>query len=204
MRIRRACAALVATVLGGAPGAGAEDPASLEELFKWGEYDSLIQALEPARADADGGAVLRGLASRADSAEEARARMYLGVAYWATGRPGDGARAFTVATRLDESLRLDPLYATAEMAALFEQIAEAGRAPSPGPSSSPAPPEPGRAPAATPGHPGMRPATRPSPWAWWTGVAVAGAAGAAGTYLWARSWERPQEVITIIDPGRSP
>src|SRR5688500_16131633 len=116
--------ALLASVLACASGARAES-ASLEELFKWGEYDSLIHILEPLRASGPGG--IGNLATRAASAEEAMALTYLGVAYWAKGRTEAGSRAFLQATGFDRSLRLDPLYSTPDMAAHFERLAEAGQ-----------------------------------------------------------------------------
>lgn len=187
--------------LQGASGAVVDEKASLAELFTWGEYDSLIRILEPRMVAVDGKPVERPLATRADSLEEARASLYLGVAYWATGRSEQGSRSFSLAARLDEDLRLDPLYATPEMAARFEQIAEAERnraAPSPAPvAASTAPPGPGRA------EPRSR--TRGALRAVWTGAAFAGAAGVvAGAYILVRSLDKPKEIVTVVDPEKDP
>lgn len=177
----------------------AENRPSLEELFKWGEYDSLIQALEPSRTAAEGEASLRGLSSRSDSSEEARARLYLGVAYWATGRREEGTRAFAMATRLDSGLGLDAYYATPEIAARYEQIAEAVRRSAP---TARGPQERGFGERSqAPGIALQAAPPRSRAWIWWTGAATAAAAGAAaGTYIFMRLNEAPKETITIIDP----
>lgn len=178
---------------------------SLEELFQWGEYDSLIHALEPQRTAADGETALRGLASRSDSAEEAKARLYLGVAYWATGRREEGTRAFAVASRLNPDLSLDPYYATPEIAARYEQIADAVRRSAPAARSAPGRPREGDLPPREAALPAAPKASRA--WIWWTGAAALAAAGAAaGTYVLMRLDEDPKTTTTIIDPkqGGSP
>lgn len=186
-------------MLAGMPGECGEGRIACEDLFKWGEYDSLISVLEPLRADGRGDSILGALASREDSLEEARARMYLGVAYWAKGRPDAGVEAFQVATRLDPTLRLDPLYATPEMAARFEQLADPGGAK---PETAPQAPAPG--PAREDGDREPRP--RRAGKADWTRLAVAAAAGATvvggavGAYYLVQYLQRPRETIIPIDP----
>jgi hypothetical protein len=187
---------LLAAALGGASGIRAAESASLEELFKWGEYDSLIHVLEPPRSSAQEDSILGHLATRADSVEEAKARMYLGVAYWAKGRTEAGSRTFLQATRLDRGLRLDPLYATTEMAAHFERLAEAGQKILI-PAVPQGPPPPG-------GKTPERRKAAPRRWLVWSGVAGAAVAGTfTGIYFLNRS-QRPNEITTVIDPDRAP
>lgn len=95
---------------------------SLEDLYQWGEYDSLIRYLEPwlaARSD--------GADARADSVELARANLFLGVAYWVTDKKSLGEQAFVRACRLDAGLRMDQLYSTPEIMSRFEAIAAGER-----------------------------------------------------------------------------
>lgn len=173
-----------------APGAGqpaALSRAAFEELFKWGDYDSLIHVLEPLVAtEPPVGA--KG-PTRADSTGRGRVNLYLGVAYWASGRQEQGVQAFTRAARLDTSLRLDPLYSTPEMEARFAAVLEAERNPAPAPGGSG-----GIAPGAlAPAKP------RDYGWVWWTGaVVVAGAAG--GTWWYLQRQEKPDDVVITIDP----
>lgn len=176
--------------------------ASLEDLFRWGEYDSLILILEPARSGADS-VRSSGLATRQDSAGEAMARMYLGVSYWAKGRQEEGARAFGIANRLDSSLRLDPLYTTPEMALRFSQIAAAARRPDSGAPRSPVVPTAASEGADLPARPGTgKPGRRR---AWWTGAAAAvTATGAVAGYYLVRSGRKPREVTHTIDPEPKP
>jgi hypothetical protein len=189
--------ALLGSALAFAAGIRASEPASVEELFKWGEYDSLIQVLEPGRPAVHAGSA--SLATRADSAEEARARLYLGVAYWAKGRTEAGSRAFLQATRLDPDLRLDPLYATPEMAAHFERLAEVSQR-----LQSAALPAPAPAPADGDGKPRKPGRGGASPWWKWGGAAGLAVAGTlTAVYFATRSAEPPKERITVIDPGDS-
>ena len=89
-----------------------------EDLFQWGEYDSLIRSLEPWLAARSAGAD-----ARSDSVELAKANLFLGVAYWVTEKRALGEQAFARACRLDAGLRMDRLYATQEIIDRFEVIA---------------------------------------------------------------------------------
>lgn len=178
------CAAVLARLPADAGQPAALSRAGFEDLFKWGDYDSLIRVLEPWVASG-----LPSSPSRADSTERGRANLYLGVAYWASGRQELGVQAFTRAARLDSTLRLDPLYSTPEMEARFSAVLEAERNP---------PPDRGLG-----GSPGALEPAPPSNlgWLWWTGaVVVAGAAG--GTWWYLQSQEKPDDVVITIDPDK--
>jgi hypothetical protein len=114
-------ALLLVLALGNAARAADSLP-SLEDLYQWGEYDSLIRYLEPwlaARSD--------GADARADSVELARANLFLGVAYWVTDKKSLGEQAFVRACRLDAGLRMDQMYSTPEILSRFEAIAAGER-----------------------------------------------------------------------------
>lgn len=101
------------------PAAQARDlEPGFEDLFQWGEYDSLIRSLEPWLAARSAGGGLRD-----DSLELARANLILGVAYLATNRKTLGEQALVRACRLDPDVSLNRLYATPEIMARFETIA---------------------------------------------------------------------------------
>jgi hypothetical protein len=162
----------------------------LEDLFKWGEYDSLIRSLEPVLASQSAGATARG-----DSLEWARSNLWLGVAYWATEKRPLAEQAFVRACRLDPAIALDRLYATPEMVASFDAIAsrerEARRSAlaAAAAAAGPAAPKP---PAA-------------KPWrkrGWAVGAATAVGLAAGGTYLYLSSRKEPEEMI--INPTGGP
>jgi hypothetical protein len=179
--------------------------ASPEELFKWGEYDSLVRALEP-------GVSRPGYASsaptRSDSLERARALLYLGVAYAATGRTAAADSAFACAFGLDTSLALDRFYVTPAIAARFDSVA-AGRRRERRPAvpasptdavSAPPGPRPALAGPATPPSAALRTGRSDRAWLWWgMGITAAAAAGGgAWWYLSARAKD-PGENVTTID-----
>jgi len=171
--------------------------ASPEDLFKWGEYDSLIRILEP-EVSRPGYATV---AVRSDSLEHARALLYLGVAYAATGHPARSDSAFAIAFALDSAVSLDHYYATPAIAARFDSLAAerrrhrvpaAARAPMPAVSAAPIPspyppaglraPQPGRA------------------WLWW-GLGATAAVAAGGSAWWYANAHdgTPRDNVTVID-----
>ncbi|MDB5105066.1 MAG: hypothetical protein JWP91_2755 [Fibrobacteres bacterium] len=91
-----------------------------EELFKWGEYDSLIRLLEPAASNPGALAELR---TRPDSLLRAKSFLFLGVAFFATGRMDRADEAFGIACGLDPEVKLDRFYVTEEIANHFQAIA---------------------------------------------------------------------------------
>jgi hypothetical protein len=100
-------------------GHGAELTAPGEDLFKWGEYDSLIRILEPATRS-NSPAVLK---TGADSTIRAKSFLFLGVAFYATGKPALADSAFITACDLDPKVKLDRFYVTEEIANYFQAIA---------------------------------------------------------------------------------
>lgn len=86
---------------------------SSEELrtsFEWGEYQRLIDVLEPFFATAH---------PELDSTEYARYHCYLGVAYFGTGRVGDARREFLSALSFDREVRPGKIYISEEIDNLF-------------------------------------------------------------------------------------
>lgn len=162
-----------------------------EDLFKWGEYDSLIREVESWLAVQSSGGT-----AGADSAELARANLQLGVAYWAIGRKSLGDRAFIRACRLDTALALNGLYATPQIEARFQELAAAER-------------ESIRKQAAAQTAARPSPAARPRKpfaWKWWAagGLAAAGAAGGAWYYYLATLPPLHREKVTVVDVSHPP
>lgn len=91
-----------------------------EDLFKWGEYDSLIRVLEPATAGTGAEGATR---TAADSAVRAKSFLFLGVAFYATGKRERADSAFGRACELDPLVKLDRYYVTEEIANHFQAIA---------------------------------------------------------------------------------
>src|SRR5437868_2542656 len=90
-----------------------------EELFKWGEYDSIIRSLEPMVA-APG--FISQATNRADSADHAKSLLYLGVAYYAKGRTDRADTTLHSAFALDPGLELDRFYVTPAIADHFQAL----------------------------------------------------------------------------------
>jgi len=173
-----------------------------EELFQWGEYDSLIRSLEPVLASLSAGATARG-----DSVELAKANLWLGVAYWATEKRTLAEQAFRRACRLDRGLVLDRLYATPEIVERFESISIDERKERQdsalaaldalGVSAGPSSPE-GGAP------PGAKPEPAVKPWrkrGWALGALTAVGLAAGGTLYYVAN--RKDDDIIIVDPVKS-
>jgi hypothetical protein len=190
---------IFALILAAAAWALAAGPlVSAEELFKWGEYDSLIRVLEPLAA-APG--YLSRAADRADSADRARCLLYLGVAYFAKGRSDRADSAFVSACALDSALQLDRFYVTPAIAEHFRDVRteafrrreeRTARAPSPGA------PEGAQAPLPS----GDRPAARlkdDRAWLWWGLGAAALVAAGGGAYWIATQPSAPREQVTTLD-----
>jgi hypothetical protein len=94
----------------------AEGPSPGEDLFKWGEYDSLIRLLEPSTMNPRP-------VTGADSLVRAKSYLFLGVAFFATGKPDQADSAFKTACSLDPKVQLDRFYVTEEIANHFQAIA---------------------------------------------------------------------------------
>jgi tetratricopeptide (TPR) repeat protein len=88
----------------------AVSPEKLRANFEWGEYQQLIDTLEPFFA-----AVHPDL----DSSEYARFHCYLAVAYFGKGRVGDARKQFLTALSFDSTVRLDRMYLSEEIDDLF-------------------------------------------------------------------------------------
>lgn len=86
---------------------------SVRNHFEWGEYDSLIAELTPLLAAAPG---------IADSPEVCRYRLYLGVAYFASGNIPEARRQFEKGVSCDSSAILDRRYASEEIFDFFTLI----------------------------------------------------------------------------------
>lgn len=197
MRIRlfAALAALAVLALVRPTTAGELEP-SAEDLFKWGEYDSLIRSLEPWLAARSAGAD-----ARADSLELARANLYLGIAYWATDKRSLGEQAFVRAGRLDRTLQMDRLYATPEMAARFDSIVAQERRARDAEIAAAAT---GKGNAGVPDRPG--PAARKTGLGWkaWTvGALTTAGLVAGGTYVILANLKPEDEVMTV-GPDKPP
>lgn len=169
-----------------------------EELFKWGEYDSLIRLLEPVGTMAPP-------ATAADSADRAKSYLFLGVAYFATGKKVQADSAFASACSLDPQVKLDRFYVTEEIANRFQAIAphDTGRR-QPEREVRAVPAEAAYKDAAAPESPiasdrTSRVRRRGGQWVWWgLGTTALGASGV--TILWIMSREEsPSENIISID-----
>ncbi len=170
--------------------------ASPEDLFKWGEYDSLIRMLEP-EASRPGYAAVT---ARADSLEHARALLYLGVAYAATGHPARSDSAFTIAFSLDSAVSLDRFYATPAIAARFDSLAaerRRRRVPIAAPARAPLPSSPAPNRYRSTGLRGPQPERA---WLWWGLGATAAVAAGGGAWWYANAHDgTPHDNVTVID-----
>ncbi len=183
----------VASPTGSAP-AGTAAPG--EDLFKWGEYDSLIRALEPSWRGA--GAEM----THRDSLQQAKSLLFLGVAFCATGNPARADEAFSRAVQLDPQVELDRFYVTEEIANRFQATAlRALRRRPVAPAAAPAPalPKP-----SVSTRPPPRPAASAAKRTWvWLGVgATAAVAAATGYFLLSDRQEPPRDDVTSIDLSR--
>lgn len=88
-----------------------------EDLFKWGEYDSLIRILEPAALHPGS------TGDHGDSLAQAKSLLFLGVAFCATGKPDRADEAFSRAVEIDPEVELDRYYVTEEIARRFQTTA---------------------------------------------------------------------------------
>jgi hypothetical protein len=169
-------------------------PIAGEDLFKWGEYDSLIRVLEPA-ASAEA-------RTRDDTLIRAKSLLFLGVAFCATGKADRADEAFSRAVELDPQVELDRYYVTQEIANRFQ--ATALRALRRHPAS------PIAAISAAPAPEAARRTQRPaamiaSPahhygWVWLgMGTAAAVTAFAGGYYFFSGHGGGPHEEVTPID-----
>jgi hypothetical protein len=197
--LTRAIIAIASVILAAAfPGRAGASNAPGEDLFKWGEYDSLIRLLVPVGTTALP-------AAAADSAERAKSYLFLGVAYYVTGKTAQADSAFVSACGLDPQVKLDRFYVTEEIANHFHAIAldEARRRQARSETravsteaTTRAPAEPGR-----PSGSGRSLLARSGgrKWAWWgLGTTALGIAG-VGILLLMTWEERPSEKVTRID-----
>jgi hypothetical protein len=196
-RILAAMAALslLAAIPARPDGAGESAPASPEDLFKWGEYDSLIKVLGPFLAESAPGTE----ATRQDSSERAKTFLYAGVAYYATGKRDQADEAFTRACEFDSRIRIDRYYVTEEIAGHFEGLASALARRRP-----PRAPEPADAPAGLPAGredgPGLE-ERKGNEWVWWTLGSAAVLAGAGASYYLLNRPAGSGEHETVVDAG---
>jgi hypothetical protein len=112
--LRRAVTSILYLILSAACTARSGETTVLaEDLFKWGEYDSLIRLLDPIEKGTR-------LSTAADSANLAKSYLFLGVAFYATGKPMQADSAFVSACGLDSHVKLDRFYVTEEIANRFQ------------------------------------------------------------------------------------
>lgn len=107
MCFRRAIIILIAGLVTASP---AFTPDELRNYFEWGEYQELIDLLEPYLAVAP---------DTLDSAECARYHLYLGVALYGKGRVGDAQKHFLSALKSDALQRPDRQYISEAIDNLF-------------------------------------------------------------------------------------
>lgn len=191
----------VAALLAGMAYATASDP---ENLFKWGEYDSLIQILAP---PSDTG-LTPDAASRTsvDSMRAARNQLMLGVAYYAVGRRAKSDAAFRHALRLEPEIELDKFYVSPEIFSRFTGIAGEGRAADPAKTEAASraaaqrsvPPEEPSPRTARPSPQAIFPHGTSHAWIWWSAAGSA-ALLAAGGWYWFEIRDRPSDHTTVID-----
>ncbi|GEM_PF-3587310 len=202
-------------LLSAVSGLAAEPTAATgEDLFKWGEYDSLIRVLEPATKNG----TLSEIKTAADSSARARSLMFLGVAFYATGAHEAADKVFQQSCALDPMVKLDRFYVTEEIANHFQAIAMDGirRRQSRDAVAATASALSDRSPAPAPGENGRRlsqaPASRSQRrefkdgsrkiWVWWgLGVTAVVAAGGGAMYL-ANQGGAPVEHVTTIEVGK--
>ena len=174
-----------------------------EDLFKWGEYDSLIRVLEPATRSGS----LSELKTWADSAGSAKSLMFLGVAFFATGESAKADDAFQKACGLDPEVKLDRFYVTEEIANHFQAIAMEGIRRRPRKPAAAAVSTATIDSALGSGHgSGGTRTDRLQPrsakaWLWWgVGLTAAVAVGGGAVYFAGRD-EGENENVTVIDVG---
>jgi len=179
-----------------AQSAGASGPGpSGEDLFKWGEYDSLIRILEPAALHPGP------TGNHGDSLAQAKSLLFLGVAFCATGKPERADEAFSRAVEIDPDVELDRFYVTEEIARRFQTTALRALRKHPvrpvaAATSAPFEVSRSAAPASSPG-PGTR---RRHGWVWLgVGTTFTVAAVAAGYYLFSDDHVGHREEVTRID-----
>jgi hypothetical protein len=175
-----------------------------EDLFKWGEYDSLIRVLEPATRNGS----LSELKTWSDSASRAKSYLFLGVAFFASGKPEQADDAFQKACDLDPEVKLDRFYVTEEIANHFQAIAMDGirrRSPKPVAASTAASETSvGRSRPGSAEVPAVSEARNGKAWLWWgLGVTAAVAVGGGAMYLAGRD-DGGKETVTVIDIGKEP
>jgi hypothetical protein len=90
---------------------------SVKKYFEWGDYDKLIETLEPYCANpSDTGGTFR-----------AECFKYLGVAHFSRGRIGDARTDFASAYRLNQQVTLDPYYVTKPILDFFNDAVAQSR-----------------------------------------------------------------------------
>ena len=162
-------------------------PATAENFFKWGEYDSLTHVLEKWLTD------IPEAGPKADTPSMAKANLYLGVAYYTAGKMETADRAFARAWRLNGRIRPDQFYVSEDIASHFDRVADREKEKMRRDSLSRA-----SAPPTTPG--GFRPASRGHAWIGWTagGIGLA-AAGTAVYFLYFREPDaKPKETVSTV------
>jgi hypothetical protein len=199
VKARGAWAFALLAALAAGPARADESGATPEELFQWGEYDSLIRTLEPVLASLSAGASARG-----DSLELAKANLWLGVAYWATGKRDLAEQAFVRGCRLDPGLVLDRLYATPEIFARFDSISARERQERLAASAAAIALPEGTSPAQArnPSAPKPTPADA-RPWhkrGWALGALTAAGLAAGGAYYYVAT--RKDDVVINVSPGK--
>lgn len=87
------------------------DSSQIRHYFEWGNYDKLIQIIEPY------------LASAKDSAKLyiSECHKYLGVAYFARSRIADARKQFELSYRTNQSIVLDRFYVSPEIYDFFSK-----------------------------------------------------------------------------------
>ncbi len=199
--------------LGLAARAGASSlPKEADDFFKWGEYDSLAAKLETWLT------VVPVPSDHIDSVTLAKANLYMGVAYYATGKAAQSDSAFLRACRFEKGIQLDKFYVTNEIMARFDALAseeekrlsrppripvasvQAGTSATRAVQGSPRPASP-----ITPSSP-ISPTSKNGPvlesremgWVWLgSGALIAVTAGTAYYFLSQKS--PPKEVVTEVD-----
>lgn len=167
-----------------------------EDLFKWGEYDSLIRVLEPAASKPE--SVSR-LSSQADSLERAKSLLFLGVAFFATNKPDRADQAFTMACTLDPEVKLDRFYVTEEISARFQAILRESLRRRQQEEALEAAKSGGMARSPNAGKQGaLRQGGNDKAWLWW-GMGVSALVAAGGGAFWYASRDAEAENVTTID-----
>ncbi len=99
--------------------AQAWDEARLQKFFEWGRYDSLILEMAPMTWGPQAPLPV----DQGDSLRFAKARLYLGVAFFAEGRTPESDQAFRQALEWDPDAKLDPFFVSDAIAARFQALA---------------------------------------------------------------------------------